>query len=73
MNKVRPLLERPLVRNVLAAPKATFTMGEALAKRYVVLVSLPEGVLGSDVTSLLGQVVIARLWSAVQPGVASGA
>lgn len=66
MNKIRPLLQRRLVRNVLAAPKATFTMAEALAGRCVVLVSLPEGVLGSDVTSLLGQVVVARLWAAVQ-------
>jgi len=66
MNKIRPLLQRPVVRNVLAAPRATFTIGEALARRLVVLISLPEGVLGGDATSLLGQVVVARLWAAVQ-------
>jgi len=66
MNKIRPLLQRPLLRNVLAAPRATFTLSEALARRLVVLVKLPEGVLGSEATGLLGQVVISRLWSAVQ-------
>jgi len=66
MNKIRPLLQRPLVRNVLAGPHATFSLSQALAKRLIVLVKLPEGVIGSDATGLLGQVVIARLWAAVQ-------
>lgn len=66
MNKIRPLLQRPVVRNVLAAPRATFTMAEALAQRLVVLVTLPEGVLGPDATGLLGQVLLARLWAAIQ-------
>lgn len=30
MNKIRPLLQRASVRNVLAGPRATFTIGEAL-------------------------------------------
>jgi hypothetical protein len=66
LNKIRPLLQRPIVRNVLAAPRATFTLAEALRKRFVVIIRLPEGALGSDATSLLGQVVMARLWAAVQ-------
>ncbi len=66
MNKIRPLLQRAVVRNVLAAPRSTFTIAEALQQRLVVIVMLPEGVLGSDATSLLGQVVLARLWAAVQ-------
>ncbi len=66
MNKIRPLLQRSAVRNVIAAPRATFTLRDALADRLVVLVHLPEGVLGPDATGLIGQVVLARLWSAVQ-------
>lgn len=66
MNKIRPLLQRPMVRNVLAAPRATFTLSKAMARRLVVLVSLPEGVLGAEATGLLGQVVVARMWAAVQ-------
>jgi hypothetical protein len=66
MNKIRPLLQRPIVRNVLAARRATFTLAQAMRERLVVIVTLPEGVLGSEATTLLGQVVLARLWAAVQ-------
>jgi hypothetical protein len=66
MNKLRPLIARPLVRNLLAAPRATFSISHALDYGQVVLVALPEGVLGADVTTLLGQVVLSRLWTAVQ-------
>jgi hypothetical protein len=66
LNKIRPLLQRPVVRNVLAAPRVSFTFGEALRQRLVVIVALPEGVLGGEATALIGQVVLARIWSAVQ-------
>jgi hypothetical protein len=66
MNKIRPLLQRPIVRNVLAAPRATFTLTEAMARRLAVLISTPEGLLGQEPTGLLGQVVLARMWAAVQ-------
>lgn len=66
MNKLRPLISRPLVRNVLAAPRSTFSLSGAMAAGQNVLVSLPEGVLGADVTTLLGQVVLSRVWTAVQ-------
>jgi DNA helicase HerA-like ATPase len=66
MNKVRPLLQRASVRNVLAAPRATFTLSQALKHRLNVIVILREGVLGPEATTLIGQVVLSRLWSAVQ-------
>jgi hypothetical protein len=66
MNKIRPLLQRASVRNVLGAPRATFTMAQALKEKLIVIVILPEGVLGKDATTLIGQVVLARLWAAVQ-------
>jgi hypothetical protein len=65
-NKVRPLLQRPAVRNVIAAPRTTFTLSEALARNLVVLVALPEGALGAEATTLIGQVLLSRLWSATQ-------
>jgi DNA helicase HerA-like ATPase len=66
MNKIRPLLQRASVRNVLAGPRATFTIGQALREKLVVIVILREGVLGPEATTLLGQVVVARLWAAIQ-------
>lgn len=66
MNKIRPLLQRRVLRNVLAAPRSTFTFSDVLSGGKVLLVALPEGILGSDVTNLLGSVLTARLWRAVQ-------
>ena len=66
MNKIRPLLQRAAVRNVLGARKGTFTMAQAMRERLIVLVLLNEGVLGPEATTLLGQVVLARIWAAVQ-------
>lgn len=66
MNKIRPLLTHRMVRNVLAAPRATFSMSEVLADGKILLVNLAEGVLGSEVTNLAGGVVVARLWQAIQ-------
>jgi hypothetical protein len=66
MNKIRPLLQRASVRNVVGAPRASFTMAQALKEKLIVIVIVPEGVLGKDATTLIGQVVLARLWVAVQ-------
>jgi hypothetical protein len=66
MNKIRPLLQRASVRNVLGAPRATFTLAQALEEKLIVIVILPEGILGKEATTLIGQVVLARLWAAVQ-------
>jgi hypothetical protein len=66
MNKVRPLLQRASVRNVLGAPRATFTMAQALKEKLIVIVILREGALGSEVVTLVGQTVLSRLWAAIQ-------
>jgi hypothetical protein len=66
MNKLRPLIARPSLRAVLAAPRATFTMAQALAEKLIVIVIVPEGVIGGDATTLIGQVALARLWAAIQ-------
>ncbi|MBL7487171.1 type IV secretory system conjugative DNA transfer family protein [Frankia sp. AgB1.9] len=65
-NKLRPLISRRMARTVLAAPRSTFSMSEVLSGRKVLLVNLAEGALGSEVTNLLGGVLVARLWGAIQ-------
>jgi len=65
-NKIRPLIQRSSVRNVIAAPRATFSFADALSQNLIVFVSLPEGELGREAAGLIGQVVLARLWAAVQ-------
>jgi hypothetical protein len=66
LNKIRPLLQRSVVRNVLAAPRSTFTISQVMRERLSVIVRLPEGVLGPDATTLLAQALLARVWAATQ-------
>lgn len=66
LNKIRPLLQRSVVRNVLAAPRSTFTISQVMRERLAVIVRLPEGVLGPDATTLLAQALLARVWAATQ-------
>ena len=42
-------------------------MAQALKEKLIVIVILPEGVLGKEATTLIGQVVLARLWAACSP------
>ena len=65
-NKLRPLLLRRRVRNVIGQAEPTFTMGEILSEPKVLLVSLAKGLLGPEAASLIGSLVVAQLWQAVQ-------
>ncbi len=65
-NKVRAVLVRRRLRNVIGQSQSTFSLGTVLAERKVLLVNLAKGVLGEDAARLLGSVVVAQLWQAVQ-------
>lgn len=65
-NKLRPLLLRRRVRNIIGQAQPTFTMTEVLAEPKVLLVSLAKGLLGPEAASLIGSLVVAQLWQAVQ-------
>lgn len=64
MNKLRPWLIRPSLRNVLGQRRPKLSMGRALAERRIVLVSLSQGLLGPEGAALLGSLVVAELWQA---------
>jgi hypothetical protein len=65
-NKLTPLLQRSAVANVLAGATTTFTFAEVLRERLNVIITLPEGFLGPDAMTLLGQAANSRIWAAVQ-------
>ena len=66
LNKLRAFLLRRRVRNVIGQAEPRFTFDSALARRQVVLVPLAKGLLGEESAALLGSLVLARLWQAVQ-------
>jgi hypothetical protein len=66
MNKLRAFLLRKRVRNVLGQANPRLDLAEALAQRRIVLVPLTKGVLGEEAAALVGSLVVARVWQAVQ-------
>lgn len=64
MNKLRPFLMRPSIRNVIGQMHPKFDVRQVFTERKVLLVKLSKGRLGPEAASLLGSLVIAELWQA---------
>ncbi|WP_235781145.1 type IV secretory system conjugative DNA transfer family protein [Sinomonas notoginsengisoli] len=65
MNKVRPLLDTHL-RRILAQPAPRFNVRQVLTEGKILLVPLQKGVIGPESAQLLGALVVAELWQAIQ-------
>ncbi|MFL6139625.1 MAG: type IV secretory system conjugative DNA transfer family protein [Frankiaceae bacterium] len=66
MNKLRAFLLRRRIRHLVGQSAPAFDLDRALAERRIVLVALSKGLLGEESAALLGSLVVARLWQAVQ-------
>jgi len=66
MNKLRQVLLRPAVRTVVGQAQPRLDLGALLAGRGVLLVNACRGSLGPGAASLLGSLLFASLWQAVQ-------
>lgn len=66
MNKLRQFLLRPAVVRMLDQRHGRFRLRDAFRANKVVLVPLNEGLIGPGVASLLGSLVIAEVWQAIQ-------
>lgn len=66
MNKLRQFLLRPAVVRMLDQRQGRFRLRDTFRKNKVVLIPLNEGLIGPGVASLLGSLVIAEVWQAVQ-------
>jgi Type IV secretion-system coupling protein DNA-binding domain len=66
MNKVRAFLFNPRLRGVLGQRAPRFDVTQVLSENKILLVPLPRGRLGSGTSQLLGSLVVAQLWQAIQ-------
>ncbi len=66
LNKCRQILLRPAVRNCVGQSKTTLDLGAALDSGKLLFIPLPEGVLGDEAASLLGSLLVSRIYSATQ-------
>jgi hypothetical protein len=62
LNKLRAFLLRPTVRNILGQSRSTIDLAGVMDGRGVLLVSLAKGLLGEDISRLLGAFIVARIW-----------
>jgi len=65
-NKLRAFLLRRRLRNVLGQAEPPLDFDRVLAEQRILLVSLPKGLLGEEAAALIGSLVVAQLWQAVQ-------
>ncbi|MGI0131115.1 MAG: type IV secretory system conjugative DNA transfer family protein, partial [Thermoplasmata archaeon] len=64
LNKLRSVLLRRTVRNIMGQPRSTIDLGRCMDNGGIVLMSLAKGLLGEETSRLLGSFLVARLWQA---------
>jgi DNA helicase HerA-like ATPase len=64
LNKLRAFLLRRRIRNVIGQAEPALDFDRLLATNQILLVSLAKGLLGEEAASLVGALVLARLWQA---------
>jgi hypothetical protein len=61
MNKVGKLTGNPLLRAVIGQPTSSFDFRRMMDTRKILLCDLSKGVLGADVSSLLGSLIVSSI------------
>jgi hypothetical protein len=66
LNKVGPWLSYPELRNIISQPRSAFELRDVMDAGKVLLVRIPQGVFGEDVSNLLGALIVAKVQLAAQ-------
>lgn len=66
LHRVRPLLLRPPVRNILGQSKHTINFRNIIREDKILLASLPKGLIGDDTCFFIGGIIVARLFQEFQ-------
>ncbi len=61
LNKVGQFVSSPLIRDVVNAPKSSFSIEEIMSQGKILLVNLSQGRLGEDNATLLGAMLITKI------------
>ncbi len=60
-NKVGQFLSTPIVRNIVGQPKSTIDFRDIMDNNKIILVNLSKGLIGEDVSALLGSMLITKI------------
>jgi hypothetical protein len=66
MNKLRAVLLRRRIRNVIGQADGGLDLDQVVAGGHILFVPLTKGLLGEEASALVGSLVVTRLWQAVQ-------
>lgn len=62
LNKIRQIMYRPAIRNILGQAHPKFHLSDLFNKRKIVLVPLNKGLIGEDSARLLGSLLVGLTW-----------
>lgn len=65
LNKIEPWLSYPEARRILGQPNSTIDLDEIMDTGKILLVRIPQGILGEDLSGLLGALVMTMVQMAV--------
>ncbi len=63
-NKIGQFTASPLIRNLIGQPKSSFDIREAMDNQKILIVNLSKGRIGEQNTSLLGSMIITKIYLA---------
>ena len=66
LNKVGPWLSYPELRLIVGQSESSFDMRQVMDQGKVLLVRIPQGAFGEDISNLLGSLLVAKLQLAAQ-------
>ena len=64
LNKIGQFVSNSIIRNIVGQEENKVVMPEIMDNRKILLVKLPKGILGEENTSLLGSMVITKIYQA---------
>jgi hypothetical protein len=64
LNKIGQFVSNPIIRNIVSQEENKVVLPEIMNNRKILLVKLPKGILGEENTSLLGSMIITRIYQA---------
>lgn len=61
LNKVGPWLAYPEIRNIVGQARSSFDVKSIMDRGKILLVSIPEGLLGEDTSAMFGAMMVAKI------------
>lgn len=63
-NKIGQLTANPLIRNIIGQPKSSFDIRQVMDQQKILIINLSKGRIGEQNTSLLGSMIITKIYLA---------